>query len=160
MASDDDDLPGAGGLGELFAHLEQAQELVQAAAAEVSATVVEGSAADGRIVVQLTGDLDAVSVHIDPTLVDPDDVGMLEDLVLAAIRDGLGQLAELQEGVAGAIGGASGALDIGALLGNLGSLTGLGDLSNLGNLGGDAGRGDAGRGDDGAGDDAGHSGLG
>ncbi len=68
------------------------------------------------------------AVHIDPSLVDPSDVAMLEDLVLAAIRDGLGQIAELQEGVAGAFSGPGG-LDLGALLG------GLGDLSGLGNLG-------------------------
>ena len=131
-ADDDEDVSSPPGIGNLFAQFEQAQERIQSAAAEASATIVEGSAGDGRVVVQLSGDLDAVSVHIDPSLVDPGDVGLLEDLVLAAIRDGLGQIAELQEEVAGAIGGAGG-LDIAGLLGGLGNLP---DLSNIGGLGG------------------------
>ena len=133
MAADDDE-PGAGGLGDLFAQFEQAQERVETAAAEASATIVEGSAADGRVVVQMRGDLDAVSVHIDPSVVDPSDVGLLEDLLLAAIRDGLTQVAELQEEVAGAFAGAGGGLDVGSLLGSLGNLPGIAELGNLANL--------------------------
>ncbi len=134
MAAEDDEA-GAGGLGDLFAQFEQAQERIETAAAEASGTIVEGSAADGRVVVQLRGDLDAVSVHIDPSVVDATDIGLLEDLLLAAIRDGLAQIAELQEQVAGAFAGGTGGLDVGSLLGSLGNLPGLAELGNLGNLG-------------------------
>jgi DNA-binding YbaB/EbfC family protein len=133
MAAEDDEA-GTGGLGDLFAQFEQAQERIETAAAEASGTIVEGSAADGRVVVRLRGDLDAVSVHIDPSVVDAGDVGLLEDLLLAAIRDGLTQIAELQEQVAGAFAGGAGGLDVGSLLGSLGNLPGLAELGNLGNL--------------------------
>jgi DNA-binding YbaB/EbfC family protein len=130
MAAEDDEAV-EGGLGDLFAQFEQAQERIETAAAEASGTIVEGSAADGRVVVRLRGDLDAVSVHIDPTVVDAGDVGLLEDLLLAAIRDGLTQISDLQEQVAGAFAGGAGGLDVGSLLG---SLPGLAELGNLGNL--------------------------
>lgn len=133
MAADDDEAV-TGGLGDLFAQFEQAQERIETAAAEASSTIVEGSAGDGRVVVQMRGDLDALSVHIDPSLVDPSDVGLLEDLLLAAIRDGLAQVAELQEEVAGALGGGGGGLDVGSLLGSLGNVPGLAELGNLANL--------------------------
>jgi hypothetical protein len=65
----------------------------------------------------VTGSGDVQSVHIDPGVVDPDDVEMLEDLVLAAIGDGLRRAQELQ---AESLGGVTGGLDLGGLGGLLG----------------------------------------
>src|ERR1039458_3209189 len=77
----------AGSLGGLLAQLEAASEQLDDVTEEASDTIVEGSSAGGSVVVQLTGALDAVSIHIDPALVDPTDVGPLEGAVLAPPRD-------------------------------------------------------------------------
>ena len=60
------------------------------------------------------------SVHITPEVVDPDDVEMLEDLVLAAVSDGLRRSQEISSE---SLGGVTGGLDLGGL-GDLGGLLG------------------------------------
>lgn len=74
---------GSGGLGDLFAQAQAAMSASQAAATQE----VEGSAGGGVVRIRATGGGEVRSVHIDPTVVDPDDVEGLEDLVLAALRD-------------------------------------------------------------------------
>ncbi|MGC9962682.1 MAG: YbaB/EbfC family nucleoid-associated protein [Acidimicrobiales bacterium] len=126
----------AGSLSGLLAQLGVASEQLDDVAEEASDTIVEGSSAGGSVVIQLTGSLDAVSIHIDPVLVDPTDVGMLEDAVLAALRDALAQVVELQAELAGELESAE--MDLSGLLGRLGGLAsfgglGLPDLGDLGN---------------------------
>ncbi len=97
--------------------LEQAQNIM-AASAEAAATHVEGSAGGGKVVVVANGNFEFQSIRIDPGVVDPADVELLEDLVLAALRDVATRLAANQEG-------AFGGLDLEGLdLGGLGGLLG------------------------------------
>lgn len=56
---------------------------------------VEASVGGGAVKVVMTGDLTVERVVIDPASVDPDDVGMLEDLVLAAVNEAMRQAQEL-----------------------------------------------------------------
>ena len=70
MMADGDSSP-TGGLGDLFSQLQAAQADLEAQAAAIEAAVVEGHAAGGAVVIRLTGALEAESVHIDPSLVDP-----------------------------------------------------------------------------------------
>lgn len=59
---------------------------------ELAATVlVEGKAADGLVVAQVNGVREVVSVRIDPKAVDPDDLAMLEDLIVAAVNQALAE---------------------------------------------------------------------
>ena len=110
-------LGGAGGSGglDLGALMEQASAMqsqiaeAQAAAAE---TVLEGVAGGGAVKVQVTGTLDFRSVTIDPGAVDPADVEMLQDLVLAAVRHAVDQVNDLQSGAVDL-----GGMDLGGLLG-------------------------------------------
>ncbi|MBC7294482.1 MAG: YbaB/EbfC family nucleoid-associated protein [Thermoleophilia bacterium] len=57
--------------------------------------VVEASAGGGMVTVQVSGALEVKSIKIDPTAVDPQDVEMLEDLVLAAVNEALRSAQEL-----------------------------------------------------------------
>ncbi len=91
----------------------------QTASAEVT-----GTAGGGSVTVTMTGAGEVTAVHIDPAVVDPDDVEMLEDLVLAALHDAARRAGELQTS---ALGGLAGLGDI-AGLGGLGHLPGLGGL--------------------------------
>jgi DNA-binding YbaB/EbfC family protein len=87
----------AGGLlgGDLGGLLAQAQDMMaaQAAAAERE---VEGVAGGGVVRIRATGTGQVLSVSIAPEAVDPDDISMLEDLVLAALHDVNARLAEIQ----------------------------------------------------------------
>jgi DNA-binding protein YbaB len=69
------------------------------------------------VTVTVTGSGDVQAVKIAPEVVDPDDVEMLEDLVLAAVSDGLRRAQELQQE---SLGGVTGGLDLGGLGGLLG----------------------------------------
>lgn len=104
-------------LGSLLAQLSQVQQGLQEAQEAVNAQVVEGSAGGGAVRVRLTGGLDFESVTISPEVVDPSDVAMLQDLVLAAIRDAIEKVLAAQRDAFGGVGG--------AVLGQLGGLGGL-----------------------------------
>ena len=57
---------------------------------------VEASAGGGIVTVRVTGALEVVGVKIDPSAVDPDDVEMLEDMVVAAANEAVRQAQDLQ----------------------------------------------------------------
>ncbi|MDP8975755.1 MAG: YbaB/EbfC family nucleoid-associated protein [Actinomycetota bacterium] len=111
---------------DMEALMQQAQamqnQLAEAQAA-AAAQVVEGQAGGGVVKVRLTGDMDFQSVSIDPEAVDPGDLSMLEDLVLAACNDAVSRARSLGQQ-------ALGGLDLGSL--GLGG-TGLGG-AGLGGL--------------------------
>jgi hypothetical protein len=66
---------------------------------------VEASAGGGMVKVVITGDLHLESIAIDPDAVDPEDVEMLQDMVVAAINEALRSAQELQESKLGGLGG-------------------------------------------------------
>ncbi len=112
--------PDLGDLGNLVAQAQQLQERLMAAQAEAAEQVVEGQAGGGAVRVQVSGAMEFRSVIIAPAAVDPDDVEMLQDLVLAALHDATAKLNELQQGVTDELG-----LGGGAGLGPGGGLGGL-----------------------------------
>jgi|SRR5215467_6432532 len=70
--------------------MKQAQKMQQqmlAAQEELAAAEVIGTAAGGKVSVTVNGSGEVQAVSIDPSVVDPDDVETLEDLVLLAIRE-------------------------------------------------------------------------
>jgi len=103
----------------LLAQAQQMAEQLSAQQAQAQATEVEGQAGGGAIKIRMTGGGDFLSVKIAPSAVDPDDVEMLEDLVLAALNDAVANAADLVEGPD------MGGLDLGSM--GLGGLLGGGD---------------------------------
>jgi DNA-binding YbaB/EbfC family protein len=146
MEGDEEEAAGAPGggtgfpdFGDILSQLTSATERLEAAADEARSTVVQGTSAGGSVVISLSGELQALEVKIDPSLVDPTDVALLEDAVLAALRDGLEQIVDIQTEVAEmAEIGVGGGLDLGSMLGNLGGMLGnLGDPDHMpGGIGG------------------------
>src|SRR3954469_17408042 len=109
--------------------LRQAQEMMaqqQQAQEALKAEKVEASAGGGMVKVTMTGDLHLQSIVIDPDAVDPEDVEMLQDLVVAAVNEALRSAQELQESKLGGLGegfdpmSALDALGMGGLGGGLG----------------------------------------
>lgn len=70
---------------------------------ELAETEVEGSAGGGVVKATMTGSNRLVSVEIDPEVVDPDDVDMLGDLVVAAINDAMAKVQAVSEEKMGAV---------------------------------------------------------
>lgn len=97
--------PLGGGQFDMGALLQQAQamqqQLVEAqqAAAE---QLVEGQAGGGAVRVVVTGDLRFESVSISPAAVDPEDVAMLEDLVVTACNDAVAKAQAVNQQALGA----------------------------------------------------------
>jgi nucleoid-associated protein EbfC len=69
--------------------LQQMQRDMARVEEELTAARIEGTAGGGVVRVVVTGKREIVSVTIDPAAVDPDDVEMLQDLVLAATKEAL-----------------------------------------------------------------------
>jgi len=106
-------VPKQPNMNDLLKQAQQMQEQLMEAQAAAAGQVVEGQSGGGVVKVTVTGGMEFQSVHIDPDAVDPDDVSMLEDLVLAAIHDAVGKANELSQQ-------AMGGLDLGGLGGLLG----------------------------------------
>jgi DNA-binding YbaB/EbfC family protein len=76
--------------------MQMQQEMVRVQE-ELAATQVEGTAGGGVVKAVVTGKQDLVSVTIDPSAVDPADVEMLQDLIVAAITEAQRAARELGE---------------------------------------------------------------
>ncbi len=82
------------GIGDLMGMMKQAkqlQEKMQAVQEEIAAITVDGSAGGGLVSVVATGKGEVKSVKIDPSLLKPEEVEILEDLVVAALGDARGK---------------------------------------------------------------------
>lgn len=103
-------LPGRSGMGGAANPnaLAQAQEMLAKAQAELAAKTVEGSAGGGAVRVTMSGEQKIVAINLEPEVVDPDDVEMLQDLIMAAISDASEKANELQQQSFGAITGGLG----------------------------------------------------
>lgn len=96
-------------ISQLMKQAQQMQEQLAKAQEELAEREFEGSAGGGIVTATVTGDHQLKSLAISPDVVDPDDVEMLEDLIVAAVRaamDVAGEAASDQlGGLAGGLGG-------------------------------------------------------
>jgi nucleoid-associated protein EbfC len=91
-------------LGALLGQMQQMQQQLMDAQATAAAAVVEGRSGGGAVKVTVTGAMVFQSVTIDPAVVDREDVEMLQDLVLAAVRDAIAQANDLNSNALGGLG--------------------------------------------------------
>lgn len=117
-------MPNPPNMNDLLKQAQKMQEQLMAARAEAESTEVEGQSGGGVVKIRVTGAMEFVGVTIDPAAVDPADVGMLEDLVLAALHDAVAKAGALSEQ-------AMGGLDLGDLAGGIPGLGGGGGLGGL-----------------------------
>jgi nucleoid-associated protein EbfC len=88
--------------------LEQAQQMLaqqQEAQDKLKEQRVEATAGGGMVRVAMTGDMRLETLAIDPEAVDPEDVEMLQDMVIAAVNEALRSAEELQQQALGGAGG-------------------------------------------------------
>ena len=89
--------PGGGGMGNMGAMMKQAQKMqaeLAKAQDEIKDMEYEATAGGGMVKVVATGDMAIKSIVIDPEAVDPEDVDLLQDMVLAAVNEALRQADE------------------------------------------------------------------
>ena len=90
---------------QLLKQAQKMQEDMLAAQESLKDETVDASAGGGMVTVKVTGDLVVKSITIDPQAVDPDDVELLQDMVLAAVNEGLRAAQELAADKMGSIAG-------------------------------------------------------
>ena len=90
-------------LSELLGQAMKMQQEIQVAQQEAASQIVEGVSGGGVVRVTATGAGEVTHVKIDPKVVDPSDVEMLEDLILAAIHDAAMKAAELSQEAMGGL---------------------------------------------------------
>ncbi len=95
----------------MMRQVQQMQEQMFAAQAALAETTVEGSAGGGMVKATVTGTGELLSVTLAPEVVDPDDIEMLQDLVVAAVADANRAASALQSE---SMGGVTGGIDLSA----------------------------------------------
>lgn len=96
-------------MNQMLKQVQKMQQEMMAAQESLKDEIVEASAGGGMVSVQVTGDLNVKAIRIDPEAVDPDDVELLQDMVLAAVNEAIRSAQELASaklgGIAGGLGG-------------------------------------------------------
>lgn len=94
------------GLNDLVRQAQVMQRKMAKAQEELAEKTVTASSGGGMVTVTVTGATEIREIKIDPAAVDPEDVSMLEDLVLAAVNEGVKQAKEMfEEEMSGLTGG-------------------------------------------------------
>ncbi|MGM0904833.1 YbaB/EbfC family nucleoid-associated protein [Mesobacillus maritimus] len=92
---------GMGNMQNMMKQMQKMQKKMAQAQEELGEKRIEGSAGGGMVTVIVTGHKEIVDVQIKQEVVDPDDVEMLQDLVLAATNDALKKAEELTNSTMG-----------------------------------------------------------
>ncbi len=85
-------MPNLGAMGNQMGNIMKMQEMIQE---DLASKVVEGTAAGNMIKIEMNGRQEILSVKIDPSIVNPEETDMLEDLLLVAFKDALSKSQEL-----------------------------------------------------------------
>ena len=102
-------IPGAdGGRGNMMKKIQQMQEDMERIQAEVEATEFNASAGGGAVEAVVNGKHEVVSISIQPDVVDPDDVDMLQDMIIVAVNEAIRKASDaMDKGIESAKGGLS-----------------------------------------------------
>ncbi|MYF17475.1 MAG: YbaB/EbfC family nucleoid-associated protein [Gemmatimonadetes bacterium] len=87
----------AKGMGAMMKQAQKLQAKLARVQEELGAKEVESTSGGGMVTVRASGHQDILSIKIDPEVVDPEDVEMLEDLVLAAVQQARQKAADMAE---------------------------------------------------------------
>jgi DNA-binding YbaB/EbfC family protein len=100
--------PGGLDLNAMMKQVQQMQSEMMEAQEKLKDEVVEASAGGGMVKVKMSGDLRLLEVTIDPEAIDPEDAELLQDMVLAAVNEGIRSAQELATSKLGGIAGGGG----------------------------------------------------
>jgi nucleoid-associated protein EbfC len=80
---------GIGGMGNLLKQAQEMQSRMAKIQEELAQKTVDGSAGGGMVQVTVNGQLALTAIKIDPSVINSEEKEMLEDLIMAAINDGM-----------------------------------------------------------------------
>jgi DNA-binding YbaB/EbfC family protein len=107
-------MPKQPNLNQMMRQVQQMQAELAKAQEDLKNEVVEASSGGGMVTVKISGDLELKELRIDPEAIDPEDVELLQDMVLAAVNEALRSAQELASSKMGqAAGGLGGLGDLG-----------------------------------------------
>lgn len=92
---------GMGNMQKMMKQMQKMQKDMQKAQEELAQKTIEGTAGGGMVTVVVNGQKEIIDVKIKEEVVDPEDIEMLQDLVLAATNDALKQMDELTNNTMG-----------------------------------------------------------
>ena len=104
---------GRRNMNKMMAQVQKMQQDMAEAQEQLAKETVTASAGGGAVKATITGSMELVSVEIDPEVVDPEDVEMLQDMVLAAVNEAMTSSQELASKRLGGITGGLGDLGLG-----------------------------------------------
>lgn len=90
-----------GNMQKMMKQMQKMQKDMQKAQEELAEKTVEGTAGGGMVTVVVNGQKQVIDVNIKEDVVDPEDIEMLQDLVLAATNDALKQIDDLTNNTMG-----------------------------------------------------------
>lgn len=92
-------IPGGGGgnMNQMLKQVQKMQQQMLKTQEEIAQKTVEASAGGGAVKVVVTGDRRLQSITISKDVVDPEDVDMLQDLIIAAVSEGMKKAEEMSE---------------------------------------------------------------
>jgi nucleoid-associated protein EbfC len=84
-----------GGLGDIMKQAQKMQQELLRIQEELATKTVEASSGGGMVTVVVSGRMELTSIKIEKDVVDPNDIEMLQDLVLAAVNEGIAKAQEM-----------------------------------------------------------------
>jgi DNA-binding YbaB/EbfC family protein len=109
-------MPQQPDFGAILKQAQQMQQEMLKAQEDLKKETVEATVGGGMIAVKMSGDIELLEIKIDPEAVDPEDVEMLQDMVLAAVNEAIRSAQELAASkmnqAAGGMGGLGGGLGL------------------------------------------------
>ena len=89
-------VPKGPNMNDMLKQAQKMQENMQKMQAELEAKEIESSVGGGAVTVKVNGKKELIDIKIKPEVVDPDDIEMLQDLVLSAVNEALRSVDEMQ----------------------------------------------------------------
>ena len=105
-------MPQPPNFNKMLKQVQQMQADMAKAQEQLKEEVVEASAGGGMVTVKISGDLELREIKIDPEAVDPEDVELLQDMVLAATNEAIRSAQELANRKLGGLAGGLGELGL------------------------------------------------
>ena len=88
-------MKGIPDMGKLMKQAQQFQNKISKLQEELGHRTIEASSGGGMVSVVVNGQQEVLSVKIDPEVIDPEDIEMLQDLIMAAVNDGMSKAKEM-----------------------------------------------------------------
>jgi hypothetical protein len=101
-------MPKQPDMNQMMRQVQQMQADMAKAQEELKTETVEASAGGGMVTVKVSGELELLELRIDPGAVDPEDVELLQDMIQAAVNEGMRAAQELAASKLGAVTGGLG----------------------------------------------------